>query len=317
MSSNSVSVERIHEVANKLHESGVKPTLAAVRERLGGGSFTTISEAMKTWRAQVQEEHELALVQVPAALDERMEQLKRAAWEVAQQEAENRLKSEREALAVQRQELDAQLAEAHQVVEVLEREASVREQTISELNSVRDQVEDDLIKVSSDAKQLTKEVARLKEKQAKDEVELAELSEKNRSQAQKISDLEKSLETYMKMWETSEEKYEQSLLDANVARADLADRQAEIRVLKDKLETLAQEKTEFRELENRLRLENQKQASQLARAETYEGLFAEEQTKREALDKELAELRAVLSVEQEKRERLEQELAKLAGENDG
>lgn len=313
----SSSVERIHEIANKLHESGVKPTLAAVREKLGGGSFTTISEAMKSWRAQVQEEHELALVQVPAALDERMEQLKRAAWEVAQQEAENRLKSEREALAVQRQELDAQLAEAHQVVEVLEREAEARDLAITEIKSERAELEEVLTKTTFEAEQLVKEVSKLKEKQAKDEVELAELNEKNRSQAQKISDLEKSLETYMKMWEASEEKYEKALVETNVARADLADREADIRVLKDKLETLMQEKAEFRELENRLRLENQTQASQLARAETYEGLFAEEQTKREALDKELAELRAVLSVEQEKRERLEQELAKLAGNNDG
>lgn len=313
----SSSVERIHEIANKLHESGVKPTLATVREKLGGGSFTTISEAMKSWRAQVQEEHELALVQVPAALDERMEQLKRAAWEVAQQEAENRLKSEREALAVQRQELDAQLAEAHQVVEVLEREAEARDLAITELKSERAELEEVLTKTTFEAEQLVKEVSKLKEKQAKDEVELAELNEKNRSQAQKISDLEKSLETYMKMWEASEEKYEKALVETNVARADLADREADIRVLKDKLETLMQEKAEFRELENRLRLENQTQASQLARAETYEGLFAEEQTKREALDKELAELRAVLSVEQEKRERLEQELAKLAGNNDG
>lgn len=313
----SSSVERIHEIANKLHESGVKPTLAAVREKLGGGSFTTISEAMKSWRAQVQEEHELALVQVPAALDERMEQLKRAAWEVAQQEAENRLKSEREALAVQRQELDAQLAEAHQVVEVLEREAEARDLAITEFKSERAELEEVLTKTTFEAEQLVKEVSKLKEKQAKDEVELAELNEKNRSQAQKISDLEKSLETYMKMREASEEKYEKALVETNVARADLADREADIRVLKDKLETLMQEKAEFRELENRLRLENQTQASQLARAETYEGLFAEEQTKREALDKELAELRAVLSVEQEKRERLEQELAKLAGNNDG
>jgi len=307
----SSSVERIHEVANKLHESGVKPTLAAVREKLGGGSFTTISEAMKTWRAQVQEEHELALVQVPAALDERMEQLKRAAWEVAQQEAENRLKSEREALVVQRQELDAQLAEAHQVVEVLEREAEARDLAITELKSERDALEEDLAKTSFESERLAKEVSKLKEKQAKDEVKLAELNEKNRSQAQKISDLEKSLETYMKMWETSEDKYEQSLLEANVARADLADRQAEIRVLKDKLETLTQEKAEFRELENRLRLENQTQSSQLARAETYESLFAEEQKKREALDAELAELKAVFSVEKEKRERLEQELTRV------
>lgn len=43
--------EQIHAVADAIVERGESPTLAAVRKELGGGSFTTISEAMKSWRA--------------------------------------------------------------------------------------------------------------------------------------------------------------------------------------------------------------------------------------------------------------------------
>jgi TolA-binding protein len=45
-----MSTERIHAVADQLASEGLKPTLAAVRSRLGGGSFTTISKAMQEWR---------------------------------------------------------------------------------------------------------------------------------------------------------------------------------------------------------------------------------------------------------------------------
>ena len=41
-----VTREQIFAVADELDAAGQKPTLAAVRKALGGGSFTTISEAM-------------------------------------------------------------------------------------------------------------------------------------------------------------------------------------------------------------------------------------------------------------------------------
>ena len=42
-----ITTQQIHAIADQLHEQGIKPTLAEVRKALGGGSFTTISEAMK------------------------------------------------------------------------------------------------------------------------------------------------------------------------------------------------------------------------------------------------------------------------------
>lgn len=49
-----ISIEDVYSVADRLFESGQQPTLAAVRSALGGGSFTTISEAMKSWRSRQQ-----------------------------------------------------------------------------------------------------------------------------------------------------------------------------------------------------------------------------------------------------------------------
>ena len=42
-----LTAEQIHTAADALVEAGERPTLAAVRRAVGGGSFTTISEAMQ------------------------------------------------------------------------------------------------------------------------------------------------------------------------------------------------------------------------------------------------------------------------------
>jgi hypothetical protein len=46
-----IDKQQIFKAANELDLTGHSPTLAAVRKVLGGGSFTTISEAMNEWRA--------------------------------------------------------------------------------------------------------------------------------------------------------------------------------------------------------------------------------------------------------------------------
>ena len=46
-----ITRERIFEVAEAMDAAGQVPTLAAVRKAIGGGSFTTISEAMTEWKA--------------------------------------------------------------------------------------------------------------------------------------------------------------------------------------------------------------------------------------------------------------------------
>ena len=43
-----ITIEQFHATADQMQEQSNKPTLAEVRKMLGGGSFTTISEAMKS-----------------------------------------------------------------------------------------------------------------------------------------------------------------------------------------------------------------------------------------------------------------------------
>ncbi len=99
-----LSSEQIHAAADELDAQGVRPTLAAVRKRLGSGSFTTISEGMSTWRtARIGEPARAE--PIPEVVAERFEAMARDVWAAAVAQAEARLAAERETLAVERAEL--------------------------------------------------------------------------------------------------------------------------------------------------------------------------------------------------------------------
>ena len=92
-----ISIDDVFSAADRLSESGQQPTLAAVRSALGGGSFTTISEAMKSWRAMQQAAAAPVREAAPAAVMERFHQLGTDVWAVAISMANDRLAKEREA----------------------------------------------------------------------------------------------------------------------------------------------------------------------------------------------------------------------------
>lgn len=131
-----LTVEQIHETADELAAKGERPTLAAVRTALGGGSFTTISEALKTWRKAQSEEHELAEVQVPDTISERTQALQAAIWQAAVAEAERRLNAERDALQVAQETAAAEVSEAREAVQTLEAEAEQAKAEIERLQNM-------------------------------------------------------------------------------------------------------------------------------------------------------------------------------------
>lgn len=131
--------EKIHAAADQIAEGGERPTLARIRKALDGGSFTTISDAMKDWRSQQTHEHALAEIEVPASINNRIEQLKAAVWESAVQEAESRLSIERAALEEAQAAASAEVGEAKEAVQTLENEAFEHE---LELEKLREQFQE-------------------------------------------------------------------------------------------------------------------------------------------------------------------------------
>jgi len=125
----------IHAVADRIASEGGAPTLASVRAALGGGSFTTISEGMKAWKAAQQAAPALMREAAPQAVSERMTELASEVWGIAQAMANERLASEREALEAMRREFEHAQAEAAELADTLAAELDEARATIERMSA--------------------------------------------------------------------------------------------------------------------------------------------------------------------------------------
>lgn len=109
----------IHAIADQISAKGGTPTLAAVRAALGGGSFTTISEAMKQWKTARQASSVPMREAAPVAVAERMAEVGAEIWSIALGMANDRLASERDGLEQTRLEMEQSQAEAAELADQL------------------------------------------------------------------------------------------------------------------------------------------------------------------------------------------------------
>lgn len=165
-----ISIEDVYSAADRLSESGQQPTLAAVRSALGGGSFTTISEAMKSWRAMQQAAATPVREAAPTPVMERLNQLGVDVWAVAITMANDRLAKEREAFESTKADMELAHKEA----------AELADQMAAELESMRKQLEQQgtLLRSAQEAAQTTQ--AALTEAQRRTDG-LSELLERERT----------------------------------------------------------------------------------------------------------------------------------------
>ena len=112
------SQDEIWAAADALVKAGERPTLAAVRKAVGGGSFTTISEAMAEWRAR-QAVAEPVREPAPVAVSQHAAVLVSELWAQAQAIAHERLQADRETLEAARVEMARERAEAVELADLL------------------------------------------------------------------------------------------------------------------------------------------------------------------------------------------------------
>lgn len=117
-----ITTQDIHATADQLQADGINPTLANIRSELGGGSFTTISEAMKSWRQQHEQQTQLKQVEIPSHLNERLQAFGGALWETSLDIADDRLNKEREALELIKKQSQQEVDEYAESVKLLEDE---------------------------------------------------------------------------------------------------------------------------------------------------------------------------------------------------
>ncbi len=125
--------QKIHAIADALAAENKRPTLAAIRDALGGGSFTTISEAMKTWagRHAVSAEPDTT----PEAISKAGVELAASLWRQAKSQAEAQLQKDRENLEEVKLELEQSASEAAALADSLTTENDTLKATIEQLRA--------------------------------------------------------------------------------------------------------------------------------------------------------------------------------------
>lgn len=194
----------VHATADTILASGQQPTLAAVRAALGGGSFTTISEAMKSWKAARQAAATPQREVAPAAVTERLEALAGDIWGIALGMANDRLAKERETLDAARKEIEAQRQEA----------AELADQVSADLEAARAQI----AQQAQALKQAEAQAAQLVAAQAV------------------LAEVQKRADSFAAMLETEKEATRLAQAKAETAIAEAAN-------LAGKLEALSKQKT--------------------------------------------------------------------------
>lgn len=127
-----ITKDQIFAAADELDVVGQNPTLAAVRKALGGGSFTTISDAMAEWKSRKAAKEQPLREPAPATISDRLSELGADIWSMALELANGRLASEREALEAARTQLEAEKSEAAEMADQVTAELEEAKTTLAQ-----------------------------------------------------------------------------------------------------------------------------------------------------------------------------------------
>ena len=114
-----ITKQVIFDAADALDAGGQRPTLAALRKAVGGGSFTTISEAMKEYWAFRALREAPVLEPAPAVVGDRLSEVAGEIWALALQVANERLAAEREAFDAARVQAEQEKQEAVELADAV------------------------------------------------------------------------------------------------------------------------------------------------------------------------------------------------------
>ncbi len=128
-----ISKQAIFDAADALDAGGQRPTLAALRKAVGGGSFTTISEAMKEWWASRALREAPTREPAPAVVGERLGVVADEIWALALQVANERLAGEREAFDAARTQAEQEKVEAVELADAVSAELELLQGKVSGL----------------------------------------------------------------------------------------------------------------------------------------------------------------------------------------
>jgi hypothetical protein len=134
-----ISRQDVWRAADELAAGAQKVTLATVRKALGGGSFTTISEAMGEWHARRAAVNALRVDPAPERVLAAAGEFAQQVWSTAAELAGARLQSEREALEAARRQFAEDQAQAAAFADQLGADLETAHRRLAELEGELEQ----------------------------------------------------------------------------------------------------------------------------------------------------------------------------------
>lgn len=273
-----ITTEQIHAIADQLAQQGIKPTQTNVREALGGGSFTTIAEALRTWRQEQETVTQLQAVVIPQDITDRTQTLTAQIWETAQQLANERLAKEREALEHKEALMTAEVEEAQQIVKTIEAEQAEITAQLDELTN----------KATAGAEQLEQE------------------QDHNRRQAEQIKQLETQLKAQQERADDLAKRLDQQ---ADIIAQLTADKAKAEATATSQAEQLEQLRAERNKAQAEVKQEQAKTETHLKDLADLSGNFANIKGQNKTLSDQLTKAEALTQQQADKIEKLTAELA--------
>lgn len=308
-----LTTQQIHATAYDLQEKGINPTLSEVRKALGGGSFTTISDAMKSWRQDHKEEQELKQVELPNGINERLQALGAEMWQTAIDMANDRLVKEREALDVIKVKAQAETDEAQEAVKTLEAEQADLLGQLDEVTATAEVAAITAAQITSERDTLTQTLG-----DTQHELEL-ERVKADTAQTQ-LAELRSTLDKQSIELNASLSKVATLEATANSDKAEIARLQEELTAAKAELKTVTAERNEITTVTAEVKGELKAITAERDKLSGLNEQLTQTQAKIEAehrvLNKQYSELSTNYKSEQERVTTLQGELEKAQSELD-
>ena len=228
--------EEVNAVADQLVAEGVEPTIVKVRERIGGGSATTINKYLKVWR-EGRPAKKTAPVEIPSELSILITRIIEQARSGGRAEVEGdhaRMKGEFETISEAAEKMEIEMAELIAKNTALAAERDQKEGRIAELEKAKKEqverlesekarIEKDLASERGEKERIRTELSVALLKSERLEGDIKDLLEERKALAEKVNVLRGQLNAIEKDLAVAQEKI-RSIEEAKIERETEIDR---------------------------------------------------------------------------------------------
>ncbi|EHL24797.1 KfrA protein [Acidovorax sp. NO-1] len=162
----------VFEAANEMAEGGQTPSLEVIKQKVGG-SYTTITRALREWRTE-REKAQASQEAPPEAVSGLAARLASELWKVAQGEAQMGVAALRESLKVENQRLQQEMAEILRSAEGMESRITTFDSQMADMQAKLDLATKGKQEAETQAQILTSKLGNLEVRAEELKLELAD-----------------------------------------------------------------------------------------------------------------------------------------------